>query len=230
MDCPPAAARAGTCMAVSCVGSTRLEDVASAAPDSLKWMLLYIFNSKELTENLVKRAEKEGYKAIVVSVDSPVKGKRLKEMRNHSTLVPVLMRLPNLEPAKVTEAKRSSDFEQNKQDGSMFNSFVKSLIDSSVSFEIIKWLKSITKLPILLKGILRADDAIKAVEHGADGIIVSNHGGRQLDCVPASVSTCDDYDKDNDTKNKISHSNDDNNGKDGIHINDIELALSFLIG
>lgn len=213
MDCPPAAATAGTCMVVSCVGSTRLEDVASAAPASLKWMLLYIFNSKELTENLVQRAEKEGYKAIVVSVDSPVRGRRLKDIRNHSTLVPVLMRLPNLDTAKVADAKRSSQFEQNKQDFSVFNAFAKSMLDSSVTFEIIKWLKSITKLPILLKGILRADDAAKAVEHGADGIIVSNHGGRQLDCVPASVSTCDDYKiyySDNDVKNKISDVDYDN--------------------
>ena len=62
------------------------------------------------------------------------------------------------------------------------------LVNKSITFETIDWLKSITKLPVLVKGILTADDARKAVQHGVDGIIVSNHGGRQLDCVPATVS------------------------------------------
>ena len=100
------------------------------------------------------------------------------------------MKMPNIERAKVADAKKSSGFERNmkQKSGFVFDTFAKTLLDLSISFETMDWLKSITKLPILLKGILTADAAIKAVECGADGIIVSNHGGRQLDCVPASVS------------------------------------------
>ena len=179
-------------MVLSTVGSTALEDVAAAAPDSLKWMQLYVLSSQEMTKRIVQHAETKGYKAIVMTVDATVRGKRLSDVRNHSLVLPYFMTIPNIESAKVADAKESSNFEQNKQhsSGFVFDSFAKSLFDTSITFETINWLKSITKLPILLKGVLTADDAVKAVEHGADGIIVSNHGGRQLDYVPATVSVC----------------------------------------
>ena len=172
------------------MGSTTLEDVTVAAPGSLKWMQLYVLSSKEMTKSIVQRAEKKGYKAIVMTVDATVRGKRLRDARNHSLLLPYVMKIPNIEAATVADAKKSSDFDKNVKQSSrfVFDTFAKNLLELSISFETINWLKSITKLPILLKGILTADDAIKAVEHGADGIIVSNHGGRQLDCVPATVS------------------------------------------
>lgn len=176
-------------MILSSVGSTTLEDVGLAAPDSLKWMQLYILRSREMTRNIVERAEKAGYKAIVVTVDGIVIGKRLTDLRNHSLLQPHFMHLPNIEGAKTSDAKRSSNFEQSKhRTGLAFNSFADSLVDPSISFETMDWLKSITKLPIILKGILTADDAREAVAHGVDGVIVSNTGGRQLDYVPATVS------------------------------------------
>ncbi|CAH3122285.1 unnamed protein product [Porites lobata] len=184
-----AASKAGTCMILSCVGSTSLEDVATMAPESVKWLQLYVLSSQEMTKKIVKRAEKEGYKAIVMTVDATVRGKRQKDVRNHSFLLPHLMNIPNVDPAKMADAKRSSDFEKNKQRGSgfAFDNFAKTLFNKSITFETIDWLKSITKLPVLVKGILTADDARKAVQHGVDGIIVSNHGGRQLDCVPATI-------------------------------------------
>ena len=143
-----------------------------------------------MTKKIVKRAEKEGYKAIVMTVDGAVRGKRAKDVRNQSLLLPHLMNIPNVDPARMADAKRSSGFVKNKQQGSgfAFDSFANALVNKSITFETIDWLKSITKLPVLVKGILTADDARKAVEHGVDGIIVSNHGGRQLDCVPATVS------------------------------------------
>lgn len=176
-------------MILSCVGSTALEDVALAAPDSLKWMQLYILRSREMTRSIVQRAEKAGYKAIVVTVDGIVIGKRLADVRYHSLLQPHFMNLPNINPAQIADAKRSSDHENSQHgSGSAFNSLADSLVDPSISFETIDWLKSITELPIILKGILTADDAREAVEHGVDGIIVSNTGGRQLDYTPATVS------------------------------------------
>ena len=176
-------------MILSSVGSTALENVALAAPDSLEWMQLYISRSREVTRNIVERAEKAGYKAIVVTVDGGVIGKRLTDFQNHSLLQPYLIHLPNIEASQLSEAKKSSNFEQSKHISSLaFNSFADSLVDPSISFEIVDWLKSITKLPIILKGILTADDAREAVAYGVDGVIVSNTGGRQLDYVPATVS------------------------------------------
>lgn len=176
-------------MILSSVGSTALEDVALATPHSLKWMQLYILRSREMTRSIVQRAEKAGYRAIVVTVDGVVIGKRLAEVRNHSLLQPHFMDLPNINPAQITDAMRSSNVDQNEHgSGSAFNSFVNSMVDPSISFETIDWLKSITKLPIILKGILAADDAREAIEHGVDGVIVSNTGGRQLDYTPATVS------------------------------------------
>lgn len=181
-------------MILSSVGSTALEDVALAAPDSLKWMQLYILRSREMTRSIVQRAERAGYKAIVVTVDGIVIGKRLAEVRNHSLLQPHFMNLPNINPAQISDAKRSSDFEQSEhRSGSAFNSFTNSLVDPSISFETIDWLKSITKLPIVLKGILTADDAREAIEHRVDGVIVSNTGGRQLDYTPATVSMISNF-------------------------------------
>ena len=177
-------------MILSSVGSTALEDVALAAPDSLKWMQLYIFRSREITHSIVQRAEKAGFKAIVVTVDGIVIGKRLADFKYHSLLQPHFMNMPNINPAQISDhAKRSSDFGQSEHgSGSAFNSFADSLVDPSISFEIVDWLKSITKLPIVLKGILTAEDAREAIEHRVDGVIVSNTGGRQLDYTPATVS------------------------------------------
>ena len=177
-------------MILSTVGSISLEEVTTVAPNSLRWMQLYVLSSQEMTKSIVQRAEKEGYKAIVMTVDATVRGKRQRDVSNHSFLLPYLMDIPNIEPAKVTDAKSSSNFEQNKQQSSgfVFDTFAKSLFDMSITFETIQWLKNITKLPVLVKGILTADDATKALEYGVDGIIVSNHGGRQLDYVPATVS------------------------------------------
>jgi len=184
-----AAAKTGTCMILSTVGSMSLEEVTNVAPNSLRWMQLYVLSSQEMTKSIVQRAEKEGYKAIVMTVDATVRGKRQRDVSNHSFLLPYLMDIPNIEPAKVTDAKSSSNFEQNKQQSSgfVFDTFAKSLFDMSITFETIQWLKNITKLPVLVKGILTADDARKALEYGVDGIIVSNHGGRQLDYVPATI-------------------------------------------
>ena len=81
-------------------------------------------------------------------------------------LIPHLMNIPNVDPAKMADAKRSSDFAKNRQEGSgfAFDNFAKTLFNKSITFETIDWLKSITKLPVLVKGILTADDARKAVE------------------------------------------------------------------
>ena len=176
-------------MILSMMGTTRLEDVAMAVPDSLKWIQLYFLRSPAIMKDLVHLAEKTGYKAIVLTADAIVRGIRLRDIRNRSLLLPFVMDFPNIKSVYIADVKKSSNYEQLSQEsGFAFDTFVKSFLEKSISYKTIDWLKTITNLPIIVKGILTADDARKAVEHGADGIIVSNHGGRQLDCVPATVS------------------------------------------
>ena len=161
-------------MILSCMSSATIEDVAKAAPDGLRWLQIYIFRDQELTCSLIKRAEDNGYKAIVLTVDAVIHGRRMNDLRNQSTLVPHL-RFGNV--GGPTDKASSEDYAL----------YVKSLIEQSVEWSSVSWLKSVTKLPVLLKGILTAEDARLAMEYGVDGIIVSNHGGRQLDGVPATV-------------------------------------------
>ena len=123
--------------------------------------------------SLIKRAESSGYKAIVMTVDMPVVGKRYKNFRCTFTVPPH----PNLK-----EALNSRNVSMVSPDNEY------ALHDASSTWNtLIPWMKSITSLPIVLKGILTIQDAKLAVEYGVDGIILSTHGGRQLDCVPATV-------------------------------------------
>ncbi|XP_015930701.2 2-Hydroxyacid oxidase 1 isoform X1 [Parasteatoda tepidariorum] len=165
-------------MILSTLSTTSMEDVAKAAPNSKRWFQLYIYNERKVTENLVARAEKAGFSALVVTVDTPVFGHRIADSRNRFALPPHL-RLANFDTD--LSSLPSSTEESN------LNKYVNSLFDPSLTWEDILWLKSITSLPIIVKGVLTAEDAISAVKYGVSGIIVSNHGGRQLDGVPATI-------------------------------------------
>ena len=137
------------------------------------WFQLYVFKDREVTASLVKRAEAAGCKAIVLTVDAPVLGKRERDVRNRFTL-PEHLSLKNLLPAECQELPKSV-------------AGFASLFDATLTWKDIEWLARLTKLPVLVKGILRSDDALRAVRHGASGIIVSNHGARQLDTTPATI-------------------------------------------
>ena len=162
-------------MVLSCFSSATIEDVAIAAPNVLRWLQMYMFTDPELTKSLIKRAEDNGYKAIVFTADAIIHGRRRRDLKNQSLLV------PHLRFGNVVAPKAS------REDYALY---VKSLIEQAINWKSFLWLKSVTKLPVLIKGILTAEDAISAVQHGVDGIIVSNHGGRQLDGVPATVILC----------------------------------------
>ena len=157
-------------MVVSCMASATIEDIANTAPNGLHWFQMYIFQDREFTKSLIKRAEDSGYKAIVFTVDAIIHGRRWRDLRNQAVLV------PHLKFGNV-EGPNTDDYAVN----------VKSIIEQAIDWNSFAWLKSVTKLPVLIKGILTAEDAKLAVEHGVNGIIVSNHGGRQLDGVPATV-------------------------------------------
>jgi 4-hydroxymandelate oxidase len=172
-----AAAASRTIMILSTPSTCTIEDVA-AVPGP-KWFQLYVYTDRGLTKALVERAEASGMKAVVVTVDAPVLGRRERDLRNRFHL-PDGIRLANV-PSSGSVPRPTGQGESG-----LANHFA-SGIDPGLTWRDIEWLRSITPLPVLIKGIVRGDDAARAVEHGAAGIIVSNHGGRQLDTAIASV-------------------------------------------
>jgi 4-hydroxymandelate oxidase len=173
-----AAGAAGTVMCCSTIASTSLEDVAAAATAPL-WFQLYVYRDRRVTEDLIRRAEGAGYQALVLTVDTPRLGRRERDVRNRFAL-PEGVSIANLAQygADATRWPTSSSFTE----------YVHHLLDASLTWESVEWLRATTKLPVLIKGILTAADAELAASHGASGVIVSNHGGRQLD---GSVATID---------------------------------------
>ena len=171
-----AAAKVGSCMMLSSYSTTSIEDVAAASGSGLRWFQLYVFKDKDLTRDFILRAERSGYKAIVVTVDTPVVGRKLADTRNSFKLPPHLS-LENFSNTGLESARKDAVYARSNE-----------MIDPSLTWETIDWIRRITRLPILLKGILTAEDAEEALKHDVQGIIVSNHGARQLDGVPATVS------------------------------------------
>ena len=173
-----AAGRAGTAMVVSTLSTTTIEEVATASVGPL-WFQLYIYKDRRATTALIRRAEEAGCRALVLTVDAQVWGRREADVRNNFKL-PDGLTVANL-------ADYAKEMFPAGIPGSGLAAYVSQMLDPSLSWKDLAWLRGQTKLPILLKGIVRADDAKLAVEHGTDGIIVSNHGGRQLDTAPATI-------------------------------------------
>lgn len=173
-----AAARAGTIMVISTLATTLIEEVTAAA-DNPTWFQLYIYKDRGATLELVRRAEAAGCRALVLTVDTAIWGRREADVRNNFTLPPGLS-VVNL----AAQAKQA--FPQGVS-GSALAAYTAEMLDPSVTWQDFSWLLTQTKLPVLLKGVIRADDAARAVELGAAGVIVSNHGGRQLDSAPATI-------------------------------------------
>lgn len=165
------AAAAGTPMVASTLSTTSLEQIAEAS-QGLQFFQLYVYEDRKLTEELVRRAEEAGYQAIVVTVDSPVWGKRERDIRNDFELPEGLglANFPDLDQEDLPETE-----------GDSLAAYVERQLDPSLTWDAIEWLSSLTDLPVAVKGVVHPEDARAAVAHGADGIVVSNHGGRQLD-------------------------------------------------
>jgi 4-hydroxymandelate oxidase len=173
-----AAGRAGTVMVVSTLSTTTIEDIAAAATGPL-WFQLYVYKDRGPTTALIQRAEAAGCRALVLTVDAQVWGRREADVRNNFKL-PDGLTVANL-------ADYAKEMFPAGIPGSGLAAYVSQMLDPTLNWKDLAWLRGQTKLPILLKGIVRADDAKLAVEHGAAGVIVSNHGGRQLDTAPATI-------------------------------------------
>lgn len=171
-----AAAAQGAGMVLSTLASTSME-AAAAAGETCRWFQLYMQPAREDTLRLVRRAEKAGYEVLVLTVDAPINGVRNREHRAGFRLP------PELAPENLRGLANSNLPPQEGIDSIIFDHFMR----LAPSWADVEWLRGITSLPIVLKGILAADDAARAVDAGAAGIVVSNHGGRTLDTVPATI-------------------------------------------
>jgi (S)-2-hydroxy-acid oxidase len=175
-----ACAKKGVNMGISCFSNYGLEEVIAAAGEGGEGTIahaiqLYIFKDRAMQENIIRRAERAGCKAILLTADSPVLGVRFSERRNDFR-TPEGIAFPILE--KATAELRSVGHEDT----------FKSFTDEGHSWgRDIPWLRSVTKMQIWIKGVLTGEDVEVAIAHGVDGVIVSNHGGRQLDGVPATL-------------------------------------------
>ncbi|XP_013976176.1 2-Hydroxyacid oxidase 2 isoform X5 [Canis lupus baileyi] len=170
MSTARAAQAAGICYITSTYASCALEDIVATAPRGLRWFQLYMQSDKQLNKQLVQKVESLGFKALVITVDVPKLGNRRQDIQNQLDLKMNLL----LKDLRSTKERNPMPYFQ------MFP------IDASFCWNDLSWLQSITRLPIILKGILTKEDAELAVKHNVHGIIVSNHGGRQLDDVLAS--------------------------------------------
>ncbi|UJR18055.1 hypothetical protein I4U23_004955 [Adineta vaga] len=176
-----AAVACSTIMCVSTAASTRMELIAEEHQQQIKtnyphstsqlWFQLYVLKNRPYTKRLIERAQNSGYKALVLTVDLCVVGNRECDDRNQFSL-------PNgIQAENMIDDDETSDFAKNYRAPSE---------DDALSWKDLDWIRSITSLPLILKGIIHPDDARKALRYSVQGIIVSNHGGRQLDtCISA---------------------------------------------
>jgi 4-hydroxymandelate oxidase len=196
------AGASGTVMVASTLATTPLEEIAEAASGPL-WFQLYVYRDREVTRELVERAATAGYRALVLTVDTPVLGIREREVRS-GFRVPDTLSLSNLEAAgrsRLPGAERMPGSGPGTEGGagaspegiaaaeaaSGLALYAHRLLDPNLTWDDVAWLRSIAPLPLVVKGIVHPDDARLAVEAGAAGIVVSNHGGRQLDGAVATL-------------------------------------------
>ncbi|WP_416873823.1 alpha-hydroxy acid oxidase [Kitasatospora sp. SC0581] len=168
-----AAGRAGALLVAGMFASRTLEEIAAAAIGPL-WLQLYWLRERAVLAALVERAEAAGYGALVLTVDAPRIGRRLRDLRN-GFAVPSAVRAVNLDQALTAASHRAT------AGRSGIAEHAREQFDPALSWTDLAWLRERTRLPLVLKGILTAEDARLAVEHGVDAVLVSNHGGRQLD-------------------------------------------------
>lgn len=172
-----AAKKAGTIMILSTLSNSPVEDVVKENEGKV-WLQLYVYKDREVTREFIQRAENAGCKAIALTVDAPFLGTRERDIRNK-------FHLPNdLSIVNMTYALKEK---LPQTDTSGLLSYVKDNLDCSLTWKDIEWIKSVSKLPLLIKGIGCKEDAVLSLENGADGIVVSNHGGRQLDTCRATI-------------------------------------------
>ena len=193
------AARRGLGFTLSTHSMTSIEEVAEVVPGQ-KWFQLYVVRDREVTRSLIERARAAGYTALCLTVDVPVIGQRERDIRNGFTIPPrvtlqnvfdAIQKIPWMVDAlrgpRVTFKNFVDAPGSGRNDAISLGAYAQSLHDPSVSWKDLEWFRSVWQGPMLLKGVMSAEDARLAVEHGVEAIVISNHGGRQLEGLPSSL-------------------------------------------
>ena len=181
--CTVRAAHKKNClMTLSSWSTISMEDVANERPDCYRWFQLYVYKDRDVTMDLIRRAERAGYKAFAVTVDTPMLGRREADVRNRFSL-PSHLTMGNF---AAKGGAHSAGTKDAGAEGSGLASYCASLIDRTLTWDDIRWLRQNTSLKIVVKGVATAEDAAIAVAEGVDAIWISNHGARQLDTVAAT--------------------------------------------
>ncbi|HEX2153674.1 MAG TPA: alpha-hydroxy acid oxidase [Acidimicrobiia bacterium] len=188
-----AAGRAGIPYALSTLGTTAVDDLAKAAAGTELWFQLYVWRDRGFSLDLLDRARAAGYETLILTVDTPVAGARLRDVYNGLTIPPELSLSTVLDgalhPAWWWDLLTTAplEFASLRSSGGTVAELIDKVFDPSVGFDDVAWLKENWAGPVVVKGIQSRADAVTAVERGADAVIVSNHGGRQLDRSPTTL-------------------------------------------
>jgi L-lactate dehydrogenase (cytochrome) len=187
------AAEIGIPYTLSTMGTTTIEDVAAAAPDARKWFQLYLWRDRAPAKDLVQRAADAGYDTLMLTVDTPVGGARLRDVRNGLTVPPALSLRTFLDGARhpnwwfdlfTTEPLRFASLEST--DGTVAE-LINRVFDPALTMADVEWLRDTWPGKLMIKGIQGIEDARRVVDAGADAVLLSNHGGRQLDRAPVPI-------------------------------------------
>ncbi len=187
------AGRTGIPYALSTMGTTSVERLAAEAPGTRLWFQLYLWRDRGAGRDFVQRAREAGYEALVLTVDAPVPGIRLRDVRNGLTIPPSLSLRTFLDGATrplwwwdllTTEPLEFASLE--RFDGTVAE-LARRMFDPGATIADVEWLRSVWPGPLVVKGLQRAEDAAEVVDAGADAVVISNHGGRQLDRAPVPL-------------------------------------------
>jgi (S)-mandelate dehydrogenase len=194
-----AAAAAGVPFILSTASNTRLEDLRQTSAPWLQWMQVYVMSERSIAEQIVRRAKAAKFGALVLTVDVPVSGARERDWRNHFKLpfrpTPAIALDLLRHPGWLWRVLRQGapSFVNMSEENTAGSAEVQAALlaremDRRLDWDSLRWLRGLWDGPLLLKGLLHPADARRAVAHGVDGVIVSNHGGRQLDVAPSSIA------------------------------------------
>jgi L-lactate dehydrogenase (cytochrome) len=187
------AERAGIPYTLSTMGTTTIEDVAAAAPGARRWFQLYLWRDRAPAKDLVQRAAAAGYDTLMLTVDTPVGGARLRDLRNGLTIPPTLSLRTFVDGARhphwwfdllTTEPLSFASLDSTY--GSV-EDMINRVFDPALTMDDVAWLRDAWGGKLVIKGIQNVDDAVRVAEAGADAVVLSNHGGRQLDRAPVPL-------------------------------------------
>ncbi|MGI5125635.1 alpha-hydroxy acid oxidase [Pseudonocardia sp. CA-107938] len=188
-----AAEKAGIPYTLSTVGTTTIEDVAAAAPNARRWFQLYLWRDRAFGKDLVQRAADAGYDTLMLTVDTPVGGNRLRDVRNGLTVPPALSLRTFLDGALHPNwwfdllTTEPLVFASLQSSGGTVADLINRVFDPALTMADVEWLRGTWPGKLVVKGIQSVDDAVRVTDAGADAVLLSNHGGRQLDRAPVPI-------------------------------------------